>query len=160
MRHIAELFLSLSGDDLCPEDKLQWWISIIVFFLHSYSEGGGLVLEASKPQLFWYMQQQFSESGAVFLCKLICLHIWPVNFYSCKFWSMNSNGCLAALRTVWLVIRLTSRMMPQDGEQNGEHCRAESYSRSLFHIHKDALAPEEIVFSHFSFLHSCVQYTR
>lgn len=41
-------YISLSRDELCPEDKLQRWISIIVSLLHSWYESGGPVLKATK----------------------------------------------------------------------------------------------------------------
>lgn len=41
-------FFSLSRDELCPEDKLQRWISIIVSLLHSCCESGDPILQESK----------------------------------------------------------------------------------------------------------------
>ncbi len=40
--------LSLSRDELYPEDKLHRWISIIVSLLHSCCESGGPALKAGK----------------------------------------------------------------------------------------------------------------
>lgn len=45
---MISLSLSISRDELCPEDKLQRWISIIVSLLHSFCESGGPALKASK----------------------------------------------------------------------------------------------------------------
>ena len=41
LTHCRIISPSLSWDELCPEDKLQRWISIIVSLLHSCCEGGG-----------------------------------------------------------------------------------------------------------------------
>lgn len=66
---------SLSRDELCPEDKLQWWISIIVSLLHTFCESGGLALLASKSSHICWDKQSSSfqtHTICVVTCQILC----------------------------------------------------------------------------------------
>lgn len=64
LTHCRIISPSLSWDELCPEDKLQRWISIIVSLLHSCCERGGPALKAGKS-------------------SHICLDKWSSSFQTC-----------------------------------------------------------------------------
>lgn len=66
LTHCKIISLSLSRDELCPGDKLQRWISIIVSLLRSFCGSGVPALKASNisyPSLDIF-EQQFSNSYA------------------------------------------------------------------------------------------------
>lgn len=69
LTHCRVISPSLSWDELCPEDKLQRWISIIVSLLHSCCERGGPALKAGKSSHIC-----LDKWAAVF--QLVCLVTW------------------------------------------------------------------------------------
>lgn len=97
----AELSSSISRDGLCPEDKLQWWISIIDSLLHSCFQSGGLppkansswicshklsIFQTSSPQQPTVTPFFFEKKKTFSLPLKWCCKVLPQQVYLWSYW--------------------------------------------------------------------------